>query len=58
MAKNIAVVNRLFGVLYNDDDIEEIVCTWQGDLKLIHTPLKAKITIFLYQPCRLGERAG
>ena len=45
-AENLVAVNIVFGVIDNDDDIEEILCKFQRDLKLVYTILEAKPTIF------------
>ena len=40
-AENLVAVNIVFGVIDNDDDIEEILCACQGNLKLVYITLKA-----------------
>ena len=44
-AGNIVVVKRVFDALDNEHGIKDMLCTYQGDLHLVHTTLEAKITI-------------
>ena len=45
---NTTSVNRVFGALENDDDIEDILCTCREDLQLVYTILNTKPTIFAH----------
>ena len=47
-AGNTAVVNRVFGTLDNEHNIENILYICRGDLKLVYTTLETKPTIFAH----------
>ena len=45
---NASAINIIFGVLDNDHEINDIVCTYRGGLQLAYITLKAKDTIFAH----------